>query len=415
MGNKISKKKLFSVFIFALAFNLFSAENQNVLRKGNIFLEYIDLTSSVLVYYESSRGAKTPVIDIVDYGNSSFVGIAVDNRYYNLKTSGGVNYSFAIEDDSLTVTYEIGKKIMVGVVYTIQDDNVLSIKYVIKNFDSKDHAVSLKSIFDTILGEWKGGIYSTAIKPKINSEYIISDLLRHKFLTSTNGDIGISFVLNDELANDVYKIAIAAKPFFNSDVFEGRFMEGRSFNTVMSYNNSCVGFYFKACKIKASSQKSFVQKIKFISNDLLKFENTSSTEVSASESQKTEEAYYKQIIEQDEIPFAPEVIEETISEKQNVEEILSAEEKKSPEVKVPSSPKTEAEPERTPAVQTVQKTEQIKPESSSSQKKVDKEYARELIQKIQALNAEGKDVSKTEVLKLQLELEKVLNQLKAQQ
>lgn len=408
MENRMSKKKLFSILLFTLTFNLFSVENQNILRKGNIFLEYIDLTSSVLIYYENSRGAKTPVIDTVDYGNSSFIGIAVDNRYYNLKTSGGINYSFALEGDSLTVSYAIGKKIMVDVIYTIQDDNVLSIEYVVKNSDSKEHVVSLKSIFDTILGEGKGGIYSTVIKPDINSEYVISDLLKHKYLTSTNRDIGMSFVLDDELSNDVYKIAIAAKPFFNSDIFEGRFTEGRSFNTVLSYNNSCVGFYFKASKIKAVSQKSFVQKIKFISNDFMKFENVASPEVSASESQKTEEAYYKQMIEQDEIPFAPEVIEETISEKQNVEEIPSVAEKKSSETK----PETKSEHDNT---ESDLKTEQIKTESASSQKKVDKEYARELIQKIQALNADGKGVSKTEVLKLQLELEKVMKQLKTQQ
>ena len=408
MENKMSKKKVFSILLFTLAFNLFSAENQNILRKGNIFLEYIDLTSSVLIYYENSRGVKTPVIDTIDYGNSSFIGISVDNRYYNLKTSGGINYSFALEGDSLTVSYDVGKKIMLDVIYTIQDDNVLSINYVIKNFDSKDHAVSLKSVFDTVLGEEKGGIYSTAIKPDINSEYIISDLLKHKNLTSTNSDIGISFVLDDELSNDVYKIAIAAKPFFYSDIFEGRFTEGRSFNTVLSYNNSCVGFYFKASKIKAVSQKSFVQKIKFISNDFMKFKNDVANEVSASESQKTEEAYYKQIIEQDEIPFAPEVIEETVSEKENVEEILPATEKKSPEIK----PETKSEPDNTAGNL---KTEQIKPESAASQNRVNKEYARELIQKIQALNADGKAVSKTEVLKLQLELEKVMKQLKTQQ
>ena len=171
MENKMSKKKVFSILLFTLAFNLFSAENQNILRKGNIFLEYIDLTSSVLIYYENSRGVKTPVIDTIDYGNSSFIGISVDNRYYNLKTSGGINYSFALECDSLTVSYDVGKKIMLDVIYTIQDDNVLSINYVVKNFDSKDHAVSLKSVFDTVLGEEKGGIYSTAIKSDINSEY----------------------------------------------------------------------------------------------------------------------------------------------------------------------------------------------------------------------------------------------------
>ena len=131
-------------------------------------------------------------------------------------------------------------------------------------------------------------------------------------------------------------------------------------------------------------------------------------EVSASESQKTEEAYYKQIIEQDEISFAPEVIEETVSEKENVEEILPAAEKKSPEIK----PETKSEPDNTAGNL---KTEQIKPESASSQNRVNKEYARELIRKIQALNADGKGVSKTEVLKLQLELEKVMKQLKTQQ
>lgn len=421
-------KKVYAVLFFLCALFSFSAFSEEVLksvRKGNIFLEYSDYTGSVIPYYENSAGVKTPVIDTVDYATSSFIGILVDNRYYNLKTSGGSKYTYSADENSMTVSYSAGKAVGVDVVYTVKADNILSITYRVKNYDSKEHSISVKSIFDTAIAEMKNGGFSTAVKQDIDSEYIISDLKRHSYLACSDGKIGIRFILDDAVLNSVYKVVVAAKPFFSSSVFEGQFSEGRSFNTILSYNNSCVGFFFRMIQLKAMERKEFVQTIQFVSGPL---ESAAPPVYEAEESaqlpwQQPEEKPAEEIPSetspagQPSVPFETEFIDENeideSNERDEIDENKTEEIKETPVSEPPALekliPETGAD---SPAFETSSETET---EAERAEREMFSRQARELIQKIHELDDSGKNVSKTEVLKLQLELDRVLEHLKSGQ
>lgn len=389
------KKILVLISILFLSVNCFAKNMADdvTIKNGLVAVEYVPYNGGVFIYGEGVNKKFVPLIDTVEYAASSFIGVAVDKVYYNLRNSGGVKYDYVIENNVLTITYKIQDKIEIDVIYSISKKNVINIKYIVKNIDETKHAVSVKSIYDTVLGEGKGGSYLTASKNSINSEYIISDFAKHKYITSTDGKLAIRFLFDDIYQKNAYKTVIAAKPFFESSVFEGRFVEGRGFNTVLSYNNSCVGCFFKTLKLNAGDEKVIEQKIQVLRNEFAVSEKE--TEDDFEEVSNGDEEYYSK----SEIKSADDLVSENNifnDPEQNDENAFAKEDIAFDESEV----------------KTIEPSDALIPVPVKTVKTYSKEDALALIEKINALNDDGTNTNQEEVLKLQLELEQVLKALK---
>lgn len=389
------KKILVLISILFLSVNCFAKNMADdvTIKNGLVAVEYVPYNGGVFIYGEGVNKKFVPLIDTVEYAASSFIGVAVDKAYYNLRNSGGVKYDYVIENNVLTITYKIQDKIEIDVIYSISKKNVINIKYIVKNIDGAKHSVSVKSIFDTVLGEGKGGCYLTASKNAIDSEYIISDFAKHKYITSTDGKLAIRFLFDDIYQKNAYKTVIAAKPFFESSVFEGRFVEGRGFNTVLSYNNSCVGCFFKTLKLNAGDEKVIEQKIQVLRNEFAVSEKE--TEDDFEEVSNGDEEYYSK----SEIKSADDLVSENNifnNPEQNDENAFAKEDIAFDE----------------PEVKTIEPSDALIPVPVKTVKTYSKEDALALIEKINALNDDGTNTNQEEVLKLQLELEQVLKALK---
>lgn len=450
MVNNMNKKKLILLTcVFFLSASLFSQTAVTVINEQNVQIEYSPLNDSVFLYYLDSRGKKTPVIDLVEYAYSTFVGVLIDGKYYNIKQSSGIDTKVNVEENTLVVQNVIANKVSVDIYYKIKKNNVLSLTYKVTNIDKKTHTVSIKSVFDTILGERRGGSYTTAVKSSIDSEYIISDLKKHKRLISTDGKIGISFILDDKIQKDVYKVVIAAKPFFHTDGFENQFVEGRGFNTILSYNNSSVGFFYKQKTLSAKASVSYEQNIIF-SGDVVKlYKNLSSAESSYNQEDFFEDdnesinetSEEEKSIQEGSVQNENDFFEEDFSNEKklsnndsdnsfemkdtynpsNSDDEISVEEKKLEQVKPESvekqtevksqeqinQPKAELKPEVVSPV--VENPTQIQPEVQKP--KIDKEYALKIIERIQQIENDGSNTNRYEIIKLQTELNLILKQL----
>lgn len=370
---------LMSFSCFALTVN-----DSVTIKNGIAAVEYVPYNGGVFLYAEGVNKKYVPLIDTVDYAASSFIGVAVDKTYYNLRNSGGVKYDYTIEDNVLSIVYNVKNQIQLTVTYKINKKNIIDVKYSVKNLESVKHSVSVKSVFDTVLGEGKDGAYLTAVKNKINSEYIISDFEKHKYLTSTDQKVAIRFLFDSIYQKYAYKTVIAAKPFFDTSVFEGRFVEGRGFNTVLSYNNSCVGCFFKTMKLNPDEEKSFEQKIEVLRNEFAISENEDDDDVYGAAGNGDEGNYFSS-----EIKSADDVIDE--SKDSDVSENTKDAEKVLTE-----------EPAVVPVIH-AEKTSEIN---------FSKEEALELIKKINSLEDDGSNTNAEEIEQLQKKLNEVLLYLK---
>ena len=395
-------KKIVLFIAMLPLFSVFAGTKKDslVLAKKNVMVEYVPYNSGVLLYYSDPNDkayAKVPVIDTLDYANSSYIGIAVDKRFYNVHNTSGITYSYSNDGDTLTVNYQIKKQILLSVEYTISSKNILSIKYHVKNIDSDAHSVMLKSVFDTIFEEFNGGFYSTESKKKIKSEYIISDFDRHQYIESSNKIVSIRFLLDENFSKYAYKAVVAAKPYFESDIFEGRFVEGRGFNTVLSYNNSAIGFFFKTLKLNAGEEKTFVQRILFSKTEFAfpddldeEPEQNVFVDGESDSENETQSAVTKFVPVDNAADYKPGV--PSAVEEDDEEETVDIK----TEVKTPVSV---SKPEQDNAV-TEARRNALKKEASS------------LIDRIEKLDDDGANTDQAEVMRLQAQLDQILRQLK---
>lgn len=385
-------KKL-SVFVLVLSFavSAFTAKDTTQFKKDNILVEYVPHNGGVFLYYIDDDGKKTPVLDTVDYGTSSFVGVLIDKNYFNIRTSGGVAYKCEVKEDRLSVVYNIAKKVQLTVTYTVPQKNLLNIKYDLKNLDGTEHSVSLKSIFDTSLGEWNGTLFSTESKQKIKSEYIITDYQKHKTLTSSDGEIGIRFMMDKDFEKYAYKTVIAAKPFFETDSFDSYFVEGRGFNTVLSYNNSCVGFFFKSRVLKKDKDISFSQRIEFSKAIITSF---------------------KEIEDESDLPKFEENENEAVKADEKTEVILPDQTSVDSTTKKEESVSVEQEIDYTPVFENISAKDSP---VEKPVKTVDRQRALEIINRIKNLEDSGKNTDRREIMQLQRELTEILKCLKGEQ
>ena len=385
-------KKL-SVFVLVLSFavSAFAAKDTTQFKKDNILVEYVPYNGGVFLYYVDDDGKKTPVLDTVDYGTSSFVGVLIDKNYFNIRTSGGVAYKCEAKEDRLSVVYNIAKKVQLTVTYTVPQKNLLNIKYDLKNLDGTEHSVSLKSIFDTSLGEWNGTLFSTESKQKIKSEYIITDYQKHKTLTSSDGEIGIRFMMDKDFEKYAYKTVIAAKPFFETDSFDSYFVEGRGFNTVLSYNNSCVGFFFKSRVLKKDKDISFSQRIEFSKAIITSF---------------------KEIEDESDLPKFEENENEAVKADEKTEVILPDQTSVDSTTKKEEVVSVEQEIDYTPVFENISAKDST---VEKPVKTVDRQRALEIINRIKNLEDSGKNTDRREIMQLQRELTEILKCLKGEQ
>ena len=385
-------KKL-SVFVLVLSFavSAFAAKDTTQFKKDNILVEYVPHNGGVFLYYVDDDGKKTPVLDTVDYGTSSFVGVLIDKNYFNIRTSGGVAYKCEAKEDRLSVVYNIAKKVQLTVTYTVPQKNLLNIKYDLKNLDGTEHSVSLKSIFDTSLGEWNGTLFSTESKQKIKSEYIITDYQKHKTLTSSDGEIGIRFMMDKDFEKYAYKTVIAAKPFFETDSFDSYFVEGRGFNTVLSYNNSCVGFFFKSRVLKKDKDISFSQRIEFSKAIITSF---------------------KEIEDESDLPKFEENENEAVKADEKTEVILPDQTSVDSTTKKEEVVSVEQEIDYTPVFENISAKDST---VEKPVKTVDRQRALEIINRIKNLDDSGKNTDRREIMQLQRELTEILKCLKGEQ
>ena len=404
-------KKLVLFIALLPLFSVFaqSKKASTVLAKKNVIVEYVPYNSGILLYYSDPQDkayAKVPVIDTVDYANSSFIGVSVDKRFYNVHNTSGITYSYTNDGNTLSVSYQIKKQVLLTVEYTISSKNILSIKYHVKNIDSQPHSVMLKSVFDTIFEEFNGGYYSTETKNKIKSEYIISDFDRHQYIESSNKVVSIRFLLDENFSKYAYKAVVAAKPYFESDIFEGRFVEGRGFNTVLSYSNSAIGFFFKTLKLNAGEEKTFVQRILF-----------SKTEFPIPEDLDDEPELNVYVDgDSDSTDLSGFTSETGTVTNPGVTKFVPVENASDYRTDKPVTEEKEEEkvteaPVKTSAEEASVKTE-VENKMSAERKKAHKKEAASLIDRIEKLEDDGSNTDQAEVMRLQAQLEQILRQLK---
>ena len=307
-----------------------------------------------------------------------------------------------------------------------QAEDTIKITSTILSQSKKKNDFSLKLIMDTVLGETDRHHFYTsdgsAVKKEVSFSYY--EIKDEKYFTSKNAKASMQVILSGADVSDIQSVALANFATLDTRKWEADMTTSRSFDTVLSYNNSAIGIYWPSVKLEPNEETSSVFYISLAADEAVPggaafVEGQSVPEqseevlveeevaVSTEPEVKTEEPKVQNIqaVKEEDVtqkPDTPQKIEAPKTEEPKLEEAKQ------------ESPKSE-QPAQVPAVQNLPAVEE-KPEPKKTEIADDKlsvDYIQKLLDKIEKLEEGDPEVNKEEINALNAELDAILTILNA--
>lgn len=271
------------------------------------------------------------------------------------------------------------------------DINTVKITAAVKNTGKKKEEFSLKMVFDTVLGETdRHHFYSSNGQP-VKSEKEFRNLKQTDWFVSQNSSGSMLFTFCGVDATEPLLVAMANFSTLDTTNWIPNMLDYRSFDTVLSYNNSAVGAVWNPKKLSVDEIFSEVFYVTLSDVDEKITENPLLKAAEKSEAKKN--------------------TDKASSETKPVET-------KTAEVKVQEPEKTEVsekpvetvKPEEKPAVKTEPVETKTETKVEPEQNRYSAEYIQALIDRIEALKEDG-SVNQVEIDVLNAELDSIFESM----
>lgn len=348
-------------------------------EKGIVRIKTFSENGSVAFYVLGKSGEWRPVVETNDHAESTYVSLFVDRAEYRLNRSKKVGYVYEVEDDCITVIYKINSLAQLKAKYRIEGYSVY-VSYSVSNLDTKPHSFAVKAVYNTILGETYEAHFTTPSQ-NVSAEISIAPSASQNYIFSSDEKLTIRFAVFGAGITPPKVTLLANKDVAEAANFASAFKDGRSFSSLLSYNNSSVAFFWDGENLGKKSEELRYR---------IDFSNT-----------ELEERNYEKFP-----PYAPSEIEEPPLE---VEPQIPEEEEVVPPIE-PPAPEEEIPPEseeQAPDQEFNTERNYIDPST------VDEIYIQRLVEQINSLEADDPGLNREKIRELQDEIDRVLNVLRS--
>jgi len=219
-------------------------------KNSTLANEYVKIklngeTGIFSIYGINVLGKETPLLTTVNSGSSSYFVIKAGNKVYKLDLKSGMAPSCRRTENSIQFVYSISRVAQIVVDFRFmsskpesENEDMIEVNMYITNTGNAALDFSTKGIFDTFLGEGSQNHFSTKTKRAITAEKQISDMKDDRWIKSSDGSSSIQFLLNGKDITDPVCVTMANKDQITRSNWIPTSMDSRSFNSVLSYNNS---------------------------------------------------------------------------------------------------------------------------------------------------------------------------------
>ena len=313
-------------------------------------------------------------------------------------------------------------------------EDTIKITSTIVSQSKKKNEFALKLLMDTVLGETDRHHFYYSDGSAVKKEVSYYSMKDEKYFTSKNAKASMQIILSGADITDIQSVALANFTTLDTRKWEADMNTSRSFDTVLSYNNSAVGIYWPLTKLEPEQETSSVFYISLaaetdIPGGAAYIEALSAPEEPAEESTdeavsedavqaKTEKAASKQ--KENQVQNIQAVKEEDLvnqnKEPKKTEEAKAEEPKTEAKNEPKAEPKKQETPAEEPKVQNVAAVEEsAEPKQVEiANDKLSVDYIQKLLDKIEALEEGDPEVNKAEINALNAELDAILTLLNAQ-
>ena len=216
-------------------------------------------TFNILAVNEDNKSI--PVLSASnEYITTSFY-LKAGKRIIKLNEDPTVKTAARKTSDGVELAYNADNLAVVFVKFTcfsaLENSDIDSIKISasVINTSNKKNDFELKAVFDTVLGETDRHHFYTSSKVPVKNEVAIRQFTSDSWFVSKNDNVSMQFIFCGSEATKPVLVAVANYSTLDTSRWEPDLTVLRSFDTVLSYNNSAVEAQWP--KHKLSTDESF--------------------------------------------------------------------------------------------------------------------------------------------------------------
>ena len=265
---RITNKLLPVLFCFLAGCLLFAAPIE--LSGGNLKLVLYPETGSFSLFELSDIGKNRyePLFEDRNFSTSSWFSVQMNGKIFKLtqkagkqivaeQTSLGARFVFTLTDD-----FQVEQEFSFTNDSATGTPNAMRISTRIENTSGKPASFALKALLDTNLGEDEGVHFSTNDRKRISAETRISPSRDpDSLILSRNKNSVFVFYLKGPQVSRPEAVFISNWDRLNTLTWLPEFIEGRSFNTVYSVNDSALLSLWPEKLLKANEKLEVVMTI----------------------------------------------------------------------------------------------------------------------------------------------------------
>ena len=324
------------------------------------------------------------------------------------KTANGVAIRYSIDN---TAVVELEFECFASI--EGQNEDTIKITATVQSLAKKRTDFALKLILDTVLGETDRHHFYTFEDVPVKGEVLYHSMDEEKVIVSKNAKATMQLILAGADISPVESVALANYTTLDTKKWEADMTTFRSFDTVLSYNNSAVAIYWPKETLEPNAQMTRIFYVSMATGENLPggaaYIAGQPIVIKESEDEEATKAQETTPAKEEEKPAVQNIQavqeEPAVTEPAVVEPAITEPVKTEPKVIEPQPVLTETKPQAASTVQ--KKTPEV------SDEKLSLDYIQKLLDRIESLEEGDPSVNKEEINALNAELDAILTILNA--
>ena len=209
-------------------------------------------TGSFGLYAINEKGNAIPLLVNYDSFNSTFLAVKIGRKVYRLNRENGVKCEARRTPYGAQMAYTIPNQAQVVIdfsflpsIATSSRVDMLRVTVYTINLGKHTQSFTSKAVFDTTLGENSFTHFSTAVRSRIDSEMQFLTMADELWVRSASEKASMQFLLHGKGITPPQSVTLSSKDNLSGVAWIPMAQEHKSFNSVISYNNSALCINWK--------------------------------------------------------------------------------------------------------------------------------------------------------------------------
>jgi hypothetical protein len=258
------KKFVYGVF-YLILFVCAAFSSDVDVTQGSVRLRLYENSGTFSAYVINANGKQYALFSEYEQASATFFSLKAGNNVFRLQRGNGISVKAGQTDNGAKLIYTItrGNKAVaeVALVFTFVQTipgfpiDALCLDIVTTNISDAEKTFTLKGLFDTVIGEIEGPVFSTALDPAIKSETALASIVSHRWIRVSNYFASLRILLAHYGITVPASIVIANRQTLSSDTWAGNTVEGRSFSSYASFNDSAIEIRWNPVSLKSGESQ----------------------------------------------------------------------------------------------------------------------------------------------------------------